>query len=76
MNLIELLAEPDECAFDQPCAHGHRVESHAVYCQNRQWKDAPRKCRRTWYTAGKIRDEDCDGFKPNPLTATQQEPTP
>jgi len=64
-NLVEMIAEPDECAFDQPCAHGHRVEGHAVYCHNTEWKNAPRKCRRTWYTGGRVRDEDCDGFKPN-----------
>jgi hypothetical protein len=67
-NLVELFAETegDDCAFDQPCAHGHRVENHAVYCHNTQWADAPRKCRRTWYTGGEVRDEDCPGFKMNP----------
>ena len=67
-NLVELVADADDedCAFDQPCIYGHRVETHAVYCHNNDWKDAPRKCRRTWYTGGETRDEDCPGFKPNP----------
>lgn len=67
MNLVELIAEDDETAFDQPCEHGNRVDGHAVYCHNTEWTDAPRKCRRTWYTGGKVRDEDCPGFAPNPL---------
>lgn len=62
-NIVELIA--DESAFDQPCKHGNRVDCHAVYCHNDQWKEAPRKCRRTWYTAGRERDEDCEGFEPN-----------
>lgn len=66
LNIVEMVADDDDCAFDQPCAHGHRVETHAVYCHNSEWADAPRKCRRTWYTGGKVRDEDCPGFKPNP----------
>ena len=70
MNLVELIALGDEnsdCAFDQPCAHGHRVDGHAVYCHNTEWEDAPRKCRRTWYTGGEDRDEDCPGYSPNSL---------
>ncbi len=63
MNLVELLAE--ESAYDQVCKYGHRVEDHAVYCHNTQWKDAPRKCRRTWWSGDEIKDEDCAGFKPN-----------
>lgn len=66
INLVELVAEDEECAFDQPCAHGRRVESYAVYCHNENWEEAPRKCRRTWYTGGEERDEDCPGYKPNP----------
>lgn len=65
LNVVELIADPDECAFDQVCAFGHRVEHHAVYCQNDDWKAGPRKCRRTWYTGGETRDTDCPGFKPN-----------
>lgn len=66
-NVVELIQDEDaDCAFDQPCKYGHRVEGHAVYCHNRGWEFAPRKCRRTWYTGGKVRDEDCMGFKTNP----------
>lgn len=66
-NLVELIADEDECAWDQPCAFGNRVDGHAVYCHNDKWLYAPRKCRRTWYTGGEVKDEDCRGFKPNPL---------
>lgn len=62
VNVVELVAE--DCAFDQPCFYGLRVESHAVYCHNVFWKEAPRKCRRTWYD-NEEKDEDCPGFKPN-----------
>ena len=64
-NLVEFCSDPDECAYDQPCAFGHRVEGHAVYCHNDEWPDAPRKCRRTWYTGGETPDETCPGFKEN-----------
>lgn len=65
-NLVEFIQEPNaDCAFDQPCKFGHRVEGHAVYCHNDEWKDGPRKCRRSWYTGGSVKDEDCDGFQPN-----------
>lgn len=66
VNIVELVADHDDCAFDQPCKFGHRVECHAVYCHNDKWKEGPRKCRRTWYTGGEVRDEDCEGFAPNP----------
>ena len=66
-NVVELLADQEDCAFDQPCKFGHRVESHAVYCQNDAWKAGPRKCRRTWYSGGEYRDTDCPGFEPNTL---------
>ena len=68
VNIVELLAEEDECAFDQPCKYGHRVDGHAVYCHNDEWEDAPRKCRQTWYCGNKegYRDKDCEGFEPNP----------
>ena len=62
MNIVEMIADEDDCAFDQPCKYGHRVEQHAVYCHNEEWKKAPRKCRRSWYTGGKVRDENCEGF--------------
>lgn len=65
INLVELVSDSDDCAFDQPCHFGHRVESHAVYCHNDTWVDAPTKCRCSWYTGGKTRDEDCPGFQPN-----------
>ena len=65
-NIVEAIAVNDGCAFDQRCKFGHRVEDHAVYCHNDQWNDSPRKCRRTWYTGGEIKDEDCPGFQPNP----------
>jgi len=66
-NLVELISDEDENAWDQPCAFGYRVDGHAIYCHNEKWLYAPRKCRRTWYTGGEVRDEDCRGFKPNPL---------
>lgn len=66
MNLVELLTGEEDSAFDQPCRFGHRVDGHAVYCHNEDWLYAPRKCRRTWYTGGEVRDEDCRGFQPNP----------
>lgn len=68
-NIVELVAggdEEDDCAWDQVCAFGHRVEGHAVYCHNSSWIDSPRKCRRSWYTGGERRDTDCPGFLPNP----------
>lgn len=64
-NLVELVSDEDG-GFDQPCMFGNRVEGHAVYCHNSKWLYSPRKCRRTWYTGGKTRDEDCEGFCPNP----------
>lgn len=74
VNLVELFAVGDgeDCAFDQRCKYGHRVDGHAVYCHNSDWEDAPRKCRRTWYfgedyaSANSLRDEDCPGFEQNP----------
>lgn len=69
-NIVELVADEDDCAWDQPCAFGHRVESHAVYCHNDKWLYAPRKCRRrqasSWLGEA-WPHEDCRGFKPNPL---------
>lgn len=60
---VEAVAE--EQAFDQPCKFGNRVDGHAVYCHNDEWLEGPRKCRRSWYTGGVVRDEDCPGFAPN-----------
>lgn len=66
LNLVEMCASPEEQSAQQPCAYGGLVEGHAVYCHNEGWLYSPRKCRRTWYTGGKVRDEDCEGFKTNP----------
>lgn len=63
VNVVEMLSDEDG-GFDQPCRFGNRVGEHAVYCHNDAWVDSPRKCRRTWYTGGKVRDEDCPGFVP------------
>ena len=62
-NIVELVAEAEDCAWDQPCKFGHRVDTHAVYCHNKGWLYAPRKCRRnrTDYL-----HESCRGFKVNP----------
>lgn len=59
-NVVELIADGD-CAFDQPCHFGHRVESHAVYCHNKSWPDSPRKCQRN---RRDFLHEDCPGFVP------------
>lgn len=76
-NIVEAIQEPDaDCAFDQPCRFGHRVEDHAVYCHNDAWPDGPRKCRRTWSTGGEVKDEDCPGFQPNPEFKGEFQPTP
>lgn len=52
----------DGGGFTQPCRFGFLVAGHSVYCHNDTWLYAPRKCRRTWYTGGEERDEDCPGF--------------
>jgi len=56
-----------EAAYDQSCRFGHRVGNHSVYCHNRTWQEAPRKCPRTWWSGGEDRDEDCPGYARNPL---------
>lgn len=76
INIVELAAPADECAFNQRCKFGHLVEGHAVYCHNDAWYDGPRKCRRSWYTDGEIKDEDCPGFQPNPAFKEALAPTP
>ena len=63
INLVELIAE--EGGVDQSCVYGNRVENHAVYCHS-NYKGAPRKCRRTWYTGSKVRDGDCPFYRLNP----------
>jgi len=62
INLVEMC---EEGKWNQPCKFGHLIEGHAVYCHNDTWEDAPRKCRRTWYTGGEERDEDCEGYEKN-----------
>lgn len=64
-NIVEMMtAGDDDCAFDQPCHFGHRVNGHAVYCHNDAWPDSPRKCRRN---RTDYRHEDCPGFVPNSI---------
>jgi len=65
MNLVKSVTDQDEIKYNQPCAYGCLCDGHAVYCENDTWKDSPWKCRRTWYTGGETRDEDCEGFKQN-----------
>jgi len=67
-NIVELMTagENEGGGFNQLCMYGHLVEGHSVYCHNTEWLYSPRKCRRTWYTGGQRRDEDCEGYKPNP----------
>lgn len=72
MNLVEALADDDECAWDTPCKHGHSVIGHATYCHNAEWKGAPRKCRRGSHCAwlfgvdeAENRFQACPGFAPN-----------
>lgn len=75
MDLAEwyIAGEEEDCAFDQACKFGHRVGGHAVYCHNDEWADGPRKCRRTWYTGGDIKDEECPGFAPRIATDANEE---
>lgn len=67
LNVVELMAAAEagdvDCAFDQACAFGHRVEGHAVYCHNEAWPDRPRKCHRN---RSDFPHEDCPGFVSNP----------
>ena len=67
VNIVEAFAG-DDCAFDQPCVYGHRVEQHAVYCHNQTWLYAPRKCRRSRHRPDYLH-KDCKGFSPNPKVA-------
>jgi hypothetical protein len=62
-NIVEVLTYKNDCGWDQPCAFGHRVEQHAVYCHNEKWLYAPRKCHRN---RSDYPHEKCRGFKPNP----------
>lgn len=66
MNIVELIAgEQEDGGFNQHCKHGYLVEGHAVYCHNSAWSDSPTKCRRTWYTGGEVKDEECPGYRRN-----------
>jgi len=60
INLVEMVEDGE---WNQACRWGHLIPGHAVYCHHPTWADAPRKCRRTWYTGGKQKDEDCEGFE-------------
>ena len=60
-NIVEMTADED-CAFDQPCYFGYRVDTHAVYCHCDAWPNSPRKCRRN---RANYRHEDCPGYVPN-----------
>ena len=62
INLVELI--DDSQSFNQKCKFGNLVEGHAVYCHSDD-DEAPRKCRRTWYTGGKVKDETCPFFELN-----------
>jgi len=56
-NLVELVEAGE---WNQACRWGHLITNYAVYCHNPN-ADV-RKCRRTWYTGGEVRDEDCPNF--------------
>ena len=69
INLVEMCCGDDESAFNQKCKHGNLVTGHAVYCHNGTWKNAPRKCRNSWYykdSTPEHQDENCPGYTPNP----------
>lgn len=63
-NLVELFADPADQCFNQKCKYDNLVEGHAVYCHSPD-PNAPRKCKRTWYTAGRVKDEDCSFYEEN-----------
>lgn len=69
VNLVEVMMADDDCAFDQPCKWGHRVDGHAVYCHNPTWLYAPGKCRRhqepRWGDEA-WPHEQCAGYCANP----------
>lgn len=70
VTIVEMTANADQ-GYDQPCAHGNRVEDHAVYCHNGTWLYSPTKCRRTKYNLD-FRHEDCRGFVANPLAVEEK----
>jgi hypothetical protein len=63
INIVECIADPDECSFDQPCIFGHHVKHHAVYCHNPE-PGYPRKCK--YFSWGYEDLGECPGFKANP----------
>lgn len=66
IDIAKIVTTSSEGAYyDQPCRFGCRAGDHAVYCESER-AGMPRKCRRTWYTGGAIRDQDCPGYEPNP----------
>ena len=69
MNLVEIVAEGSDQSFNQSCKFGNLVCGHAVYCHSYS-PDAPRKCKRTWYTGGKVKDEDCPYYELNENTTS------
>lgn len=68
-NIVEACSDEAGDGFNQACHFGYLVDGHAVYCHNSEWLYSPRKCRRTWYTQGETKDEDCVGFKPREVKA-------
>jgi hypothetical protein len=65
INLVEIFTDKSEQSCNQKCKFGNLVKGHAVYCHSEN-PDAPRKCRRTFYTNGEVKDEDCEFYEPNP----------
>ena len=63
-NLVEMLSDESEKSKNQKCKFGCLVAGHAVYCHSTN-PDAPRKCRRSWYSGGSVKDEDCEFYEPN-----------
>ena len=63
-NFVEMFADEGEQSFNQKCKFGNLVDGHAAYCHSKNEK-APKKCKRTWYTGGKVKDETCPFFEPN-----------
>lgn len=64
INLVEMFADPDDMSFNQQCKHGNLVSGHAVYCHSDN-PEALRKCRCSWYTGGRVKDEECPFYEPN-----------
>lgn len=79
INAVELITAGRDCAFDQPCKWGRRVEWYAVYCHNPKWLYAPSKCRRraadSWIGQA-WPHELCAGFEKNPNANPPQTANP